>query len=337
MSSNVFFFFIGSDTMVSDGAIHYAITASADFIWNGTCSTGTGAQLLCSVRCVPDLYNTGHCAGNFDILLSVRHTSNYRIKLDCKPVRCSVVQCVYIYILFLSNLHRNRHVIKLLSFYVQLLPALFIPVLSGFLNTMNCPLSRGLIEHEVNVNFPSCLTGYNIIPFVTSILLFLPFALLSIALIAMWVRESCLPDVPPLRISLNSAFPFRHYEWRPDARHIMARSHSRFDVTVYSAALVIVFTTSMLEPFSVSIHCSSTTCCSVTLKILLTKPSIFSNTQDICPLYRLYHDSTAARVSYLLHAILQDHTQSDDHGLSLHDALCLYGQRLNFHVHVTFQ
>jgi heme/copper-type cytochrome/quinol oxidase subunit 4 len=81
---------------------------------------------------------------------------------------------------------------RVLSLCVQLLPAFFIPVLWGFLNTLNC-FSHNLLEGEMNV--PYCFDLSHVGFAIASMLLVIPFLAISFFFVAGYVHEYLLTCV----------------------------------------------------------------------------------------------------------------------------------------------
>jgi hypothetical protein len=120
--------------------------------------------------------------------------------------------------------------VSLILFHIllQLLPALYIPVLSSQLSSANCSVHYiqaidGLESDTSNACHNSLLLRIlNVISFIV----FIPAFFFSV-----------------------STF----YEWRPDQPNMCGKSHARYDVLVYSGIFFSVIFTSFLEQFVVSI------------------------------------------------------------------------------------
>ena len=140
---------------------------------------------------------------------SMFERSDHRRRFWWRCVQRYRTACLYVFHLFL-----------------QLLPALFIPIIANQFSTVNCYnhylIAIDELESDTTVVCRSnwTLRFLNLVSF----LVFVPLFLLC-----------------------TTYF----FEWRPEQPHICARSHTRFDTFVYCAVFTCVFAVSFMEPLFV--------------------------------------------------------------------------------------
>ncbi|KAL0485184.1 tmcB, partial [Acrasis kona] len=125
-----------------------------------------------------------------------------------------------IYITYRFKTRRRGFFMYIYHLHSQILPALFIPTISGFLNTTTC-YNAGI--HSFETLPESCFSFPNVFLPLISFIMLAPF-LVSFAIIT------------------NTCF-----EWRMDVGNVCARPHSRFDASVYVVAGLMTAVTTYFE------------------------------------------------------------------------------------------
>jgi len=141
------------------------------------------------------------------------------------PWAFSFSYTVLLFVTFIvSFLFRFKIVLKMLHYLILFLPALYFPVLHGFLNALTCNFNWN-VRSEILPHNCYDLThfGFAIVSFFS----IAPFILLSLFLISI------------------------HYEWRPNSANLLAKPHTRYDIISTVLVTSLLGLTTIFERYAI--------------------------------------------------------------------------------------
>jgi hypothetical protein len=104
---------------------------------------------------------------------------------------------------------------------VQLIPAFYIPTITGFFNTATC--HNAYIQAEFEILPDTCFASFNVILILISTILVIAFILASLFM------------------------TFTCFEWRMDLGNVSAKPHARYDLFSYVVITFLVIVTCLFE------------------------------------------------------------------------------------------